>query len=108
MSARLQTLLQFYEMDPDDAFTRFALAREYQKEGRPDEALRFFEGLAEDQPGYIGTYYHLGKLYEDLGRTPEAVAAYREGITRAREAFDAHALAELQDALLQAEGFGDE
>ena len=103
---RTPQLLQFLEDDPDDAFTRFALAQEYAKQGEADEALGYFEGLVEDQPEYVGTYYHLGKLYEELGRQDDALATYQHGIEVATEARDAHARAELQDALLHAEGVG--
>ncbi len=107
MSAdRLATLLDYLRDDPDDPFVRYALAQEYLKRGDTAEALRFFEELAADQPEYVGTYYHLGKLYETLGRTPDAVRTYRAGIDAATRASDLHARAELQSALLEAEGLG--
>ena len=105
---RLEALLQFYEEDPDDPFTRFALAQEYLKSGNVERALAFFEQLAADRPDYVGTYYHLGKLYERLGRQEAAVGAYQRGIRVAGEQRDAHARAELQDALLKAQGIGDD
>lgn len=103
---RLKALLQFLEEDPTDSFTRFALAREYLKLDRPEEALGYFEGLVEDDPEYVGTYYHLGKLYESLGRKEDALGTYRSGIAVARRRREFHALSELQDALLHAEGVG--
>jgi tetratricopeptide (TPR) repeat protein len=103
---RLETLLQFYEEDPGDPFTRFALASEYLKHGATEEALTFFEMLVRDNPDYVGTYYHLGKLYERLGRKEEARSLYRDGIQVAQAQQDFHARAELQDALLKAEGIG--
>jgi tetratricopeptide (TPR) repeat protein len=108
MNDRLQRLLAFYEEDPDDAFTRFALAQEYAKLGKPHEALAVYEALVEDQPGYTGTYYHLGKLYERVGRTEDAMATYRHGIERARTQRALKDLSELQDALLNAQGVGFE
>ena len=108
MPDRIQTLLQFLEDDPDDAFTRFALAQEYQKQGDAEAALGYYEGLVRDQPGYVGTYYHLAGLYAALGRPDEAVATYERGIEVATEAGDTHARAELQSALLEAQGFGFE
>lgn len=105
---RLEALKGFYEEDPGDSFTRFALAQEYLKRGRTEEALRFFEGLVADDPDYVGTYYHLGKLYEALDRKEDAMRTYRQGIDVAQRRRDAHARAELQDALMQAEGIGFE
>lgn len=103
---RLATLLDYLRDDPDDPFVRYALAQEYLKGGDTAEALRFFEELVTDQPDYVGTYYHLGKLYETLGRKDEAVQTYRAGIDAATRASDTHARAELQGALLEAEGVG--
>ena len=105
---RLETLLQFYEDDPGDAFTRYALAQEYLKRGETQEALSFFEALAEDHPEHTGTYYHLGKLYERLGRTEDAIATYQKGIAMAQEQRARKDLSELQDALLKAQGIGFE
>ncbi|MEM8599202.1 MAG: tetratricopeptide repeat protein [Bacteroidota bacterium] len=103
---RLQTLLAYYKDDPEDPFTRYALATEYRKRNQTDDALALFEGLVADHPNYVGTYYHLGKLYEDLARVEEAVAAYQAGIRTAQRLGDLHARAELQSALLEAEGLG--
>lgn len=105
---RLEQLLQFHEEDPDDAFTRFAIAEEYRKRGQTKKALSFFEALVEEKPEYVGTYYHLGKLYERIDRTEEAIATYQKGIQAAQEQRDTHARSELQDALLKAQGVGFE
>jgi tetratricopeptide (TPR) repeat protein len=103
---RLEALQSFHEEDPDDAFTRFALAREHLKRGHPDEALAHFEALVEEQPGYTGTYYHLGKLYARLGRPEDAKATYRAGVEECEEQGATKDLSELRDALMQAEGVG--
>jgi Tfp pilus assembly protein PilF len=100
---RLAALQEFLREDPADPFTRFALASEYLKRGDADAALACFEALRRDRPDYVGTYYHLGKLYSTLGRTVDAVGAYRAGIDQATRAGDVHARAELQSALLEAQ-----
>lgn len=105
-ASRISTLLEYMEDDPDDAFTQFALAREYLKVGDVEKALSYYEKLAEEQPRYVGTYFHLGKLYEKMGRKEEAIETFRAGAKVALEEGDAHARAELQDALLAAEGIG--
>lgn len=102
MSDRLSLLLQYLDEDPTDAFTRFALAQEYLKRGEDDQAAEYFEGLVRDEPMYVGTYYHLGKLYERMNRPSKATETYEEGIRIARELRDFHALSELQTALLEA------
>lgn len=103
---RLATLLEFYEEDPTDAFTQFALAQEYVKRGDTDGALSFYEKLVDEQPEYVGTYYHLGKLQQRLGRVDEAIDTYQRGIQVAQRQRDFKNLSELQDALMQAQGVG--
>ena len=103
---RLTTLLQYHEEDPGDSFIRFALASEYGKQGEHIEALKWFEELRENDPDYVGTYYHIGKLYETLDRQSDAITAYKEGIKIAGAQSDQHARSELQSALLEAEGLG--
>lgn len=109
MSAdRLDQLRAFYEEDPEDPFTRYALAQEHLKHDNESRALALFEELVETDPDYVGTYYHLGKLYERLDRTDEALDAYEQGIGVAREQGAQKALSELQDAKLKAKGIGFE
>lgn len=101
---RLATLQAFLADDPDDPFTRFAIAQEQARRGADAEALRVYEALVQSHPEYIGTYYHLGKLLVRLGRDADATAVFRAGIAAATQAGDRHARAELQGALLEAEG----
>ena len=103
---RLAALRAFLQDDPDDPFTRFALAQEHAKRGEADDALAYYEALVRERPDYVGTYYHLGALYRALGRDDDAVATLRAGVAAAAAAGDAHARSELQGALLEAEGLG--
>ncbi len=98
---RLSALVGFLKEDPDDSFTRFAIAQEYRMRGNSERALHHFEELIEADPSYVGVYYHLGKLYEQLGRTDDAIATYENGVARAATENDAHARAELQNALMK-------
>jgi len=108
MSNRLQQLIEFLKESPNDAFLTYALATEYLKLGQTAEALRRYEALVRDHPDYVGTYYHLGKLYEALGRHADAVDTYQAGMQAARKKRDMHALSELQAAYHIATGEGDE
>jgi tetratricopeptide (TPR) repeat protein len=103
---RLDQLKSFHEEDPEDPFTRYALAQEHLKHDHTDRALALFEELVETDPDYVGTYYHLGKLYEQLDRTEDAIDTYAQGIEVAREQGEQKSLSELQDAKLKAEGVG--
>jgi tetratricopeptide (TPR) repeat protein len=95
---RLERLMQFIEKDPDDAFSRHALALEWVKRGDDAAARTAFEALLQRCPGHVGTYYHYGRLLERAGEARPALDAYREGLRRALEAGDAHAAAELRTA----------
>jgi tetratricopeptide (TPR) repeat protein len=103
---RLEQLKTFYEEDPEDPFTRYALAQEHLKHDHTDRALALFEELVETDPDYVGTYYHLGKLYEQLDRTDDALDTYEQGIEMAREHGTQKDLSELQDAKMNAKGIG--
>ena len=101
--SRLDQLLAFHKEDPDDSFVRFALASEYVKLKRWEEALMAFNDLYEKDPSYVGLYYHYGKLLHGLGKPDKAAAVYREGIAVATRITDFHARSELQSALLEME-----
>ncbi len=106
MIDRIPTLLGFLADDPEDAFTRFALAQEYAKRGDLEQSLGHYQALVREQPDYVGTYYHLGKLLEAVRRKGEAEQVYRAGIAVAERLRDAHSRAELNDALLNLQGLG--
>ena len=100
MSDKMIERLRIYlEKDPDDTFTRFALALEYQKSDEIEKARSLFEAIVADDPKYVGTYYHLGKLYEQMNATDKARETYQKGIREAQTAGDPKSLAELQEAL---------
>lgn len=105
---RLEQLLRYHDDDPEDGFVRFAVAMEYLKLGRDGEALSWFEKLAGDQPDYVGTWFHLGRLYQRLGRREDAVRTFEEGIAHATRLRDGHARSELQAALMEAQGIGED
>ncbi|MBC8082679.1 MAG: tetratricopeptide repeat protein [Hymenobacter sp.] len=95
---RLQQLLAFYQDEPNDPFTIYALATEY-KTTEPLQALSYFRKLLAEHPDYVGTYYHAGKLLEQLQKPEEAEKVYREGLRVSRKAGQLHAASELQQAL---------
>ncbi|MCS7029427.1 MAG: tetratricopeptide repeat protein [Bacteroidia bacterium] len=101
---RLKTLLDFLNQDPNDTFTRYAIATEYNNMGDLDTAQMHYEYLLEHHPDYVGTYYHLGKLYEKKGLTQKAVEIYQKGMRTALNAKNMHAYSELQTAYRIAAG----
>jgi len=97
--ARLDSLREMLRDDPDDAFTRYALAMELRAQGQPDAALEEFARLVERTPDYVPTYYHYGRALLDAGRDEEAEAVVRRGIEVAVASGDDHARSELDDLL---------
>lgn len=101
---RLEKLLEFLKNEPNDPFLKYALATEYFNLQDYDKALFYFEDLVSRHPDYVGTYYHLGKLYEILNRKLEAIEIYKSGMLIARKAGDNHAYSELQTVFNSASG----
>ena len=96
---RIDKLKQFLNQSPHEPFLTHALALEWIKIGKQEEALACFESNKTHNPTYVGTYYHLAKLLESLNKNKEAIEVYEAGIVVAREAADMHALNELRAAL---------
>lgn len=96
MNHRLEQLISILEQGSVDPFIRYAIATEYLKEKQFELAIQYYEDLVTNNPEYVGTYYHLGKLYYELGRQNDAEETFQKGIVVAREAKQMHALSELQ------------
>ncbi len=84
---------------PNDSFLQHALALEYIKVGEDKIAEKFFQLILEREPGYVGSYYHLGKLYERTNQISAAITVYKNGMFQAKAAKDNHSYSELQAAL---------
>lgn len=98
---RLEMLQQLHRENPGDAFTMFALAKEFEKGNDPTQALSMYLLLKEAHPEYVGLYYHLGKLQEKLQDPDGAIKTYRSGMEYAKKAGDMHAFGELNGARMQ-------
>ena len=57
-----------------------------------------FEDILKRDPNYIGSYYHLAKLLENIGEKDAAIIWYEKGMEAAKLAKDNHAYNELQAA----------
>lgn len=97
MTDRLKMLEQMLVDDPTDSFVWYAIAKEWEKTD-PQKAVETYLKLKEINPSYVGLYYHLGKLYEELEETDLARTAYDEGINVAKKQADFHSLSELSSA----------
>ncbi len=106
--SRLDKLLAFAQNEPEDEFLKYALATEYLRLNDSEKALSYYEDLVNHHPGYTGTYYHLGKLYEALNRKDDAIRIYETGMRITKEKRDNHAFSELQGVYIAARGLDDD
>ena len=96
---RIVKLKEFIAADPKDFFSRHALAMEYIKTGSEEEAIQLLMNIISENPAYIGSYLHLGKLLEKCGNADKALDIYTTGIEEAIKLNDNHARSELQTAI---------
>ena len=101
--SRIEKLLELMQTSAEDSFLQHALALEYIKAGDDEKARALFEAILEREPGYVGSYYHLGKLLERMGEPAAAAEVYRKGMVTAKSVPDQHSYNELQGALEEIE-----
>jgi Tfp pilus assembly protein PilF len=95
---RVEKLKEFLEQNPADSFVQHALALEYIKVGDDAAAQKLFEDILQREPAYVGSYYHLAKLFERNGNNEAAIKWYDKGMDEAKRAGDNHAYNELRSA----------
>jgi tetratricopeptide (TPR) repeat protein len=100
---RLEEILQMLKEDPHDPFLNYVLALEFAKLGNIDTAIDALEGIISRDENYLGSYYQLGKFYEQSLQNEKAIEIYRRGIEVARKQKNMKALGELSEALLMLE-----
>jgi len=98
MAARLEQLTELLQQTPGDSFLHHALALELIKTGATAAAKEHFLFNLKHHPGYLATYYHLGKLEEKEGNTGGALQLYEQGMAVANKQNDLRTYNELQAA----------
>ncbi|MFP5264814.1 MAG: tetratricopeptide repeat protein [Blastocatellia bacterium] len=99
MKTRREMLEEFVAQDPDDSFSRYALALELEKEGRELEAMPQLQEVIARDPSYVAAYYHLGRMLARMGQVEDARAVYRRGLDAAVASSDQRTRGEIQEAL---------
>lgn len=94
---RLGKLLGFYDENPNDPFTIYALALEYMQ-NQPEKAATFFERLLTEFPEYSATYYHAAHLFWETEDWEKAEAIFLKGIEVCSHLGETKALQELRNA----------
>jgi Tfp pilus assembly protein PilF len=95
---KVEKLLSILEANPADSFIQHALALEYIKSGEEEKAKKLFQSILQREPGYVGSYYHLAKLFERIGENKNAIAVYEKGMEESKKAGDNHTYNELKAA----------
>ena len=96
---KIEKLKSFLIQSPDDSFLKHALALEYVKTGDISEAKKIFLDVLTRDPSYIGTYYHLAKLFESSGDPESAKLWYEKGMVVSKVTGDQKTFHELAAAL---------
>jgi tetratricopeptide (TPR) repeat protein len=104
MNKRLEMLEKMVSAGGADSFARYALAMEYRKAGRAEDALACFDELRRTDAEYLAQYLMAGQMLLELGRAAEARVWLEQGVTVAQRQGNAKALGELQAALGEADG----
>jgi tetratricopeptide (TPR) repeat protein len=63
--------------------TNFAKGRELFMQNKPSEALVYLENSTVEDPAHVEAFLYLGIVYEQMGRTDEAIVVYRQILNRA-------------------------
>ncbi len=96
---RIEKLKMMIEKDPNDLFSRYALALEYNGINEPLTAIEILEELIRRDENYIPAYHQLGQLLGKMNRTQEAKKIYRKGVDLAQEQNDDKAGKEMREEL---------
>ncbi len=95
---RIEQIQKMLEESPKDNFLRHAMALEWIKQGNDEAAKNLFINILNESADYVGSYYHLAKLFERNSETEAAIFWYEKGMKAAKTANDNHAYNELQSA----------
>lgn len=102
-NSKIKKLAGYIKKNPEDSFSKFALALEFMKEDQLNKARILFEDIERNDPDYDGVYYHLGKLYEMFNRQEDALRIYKKGVKIAANNEHKRNVSELKEALAELE-----
>jgi len=103
MSARLKSLLELYNKEPNDSFVAYGIALEHISAGNHEKAEVYLTSLLKSDPGYVPAYMQLARVKENLDRIEEAKDVYRNGIDVARKNNELRTATEMEEFLSELE-----
>jgi predicted Zn-dependent protease len=96
---KIAALNEILQLDPTNAFARYGLAMEHVSKGDTELALTEFASLIQHNPDYVPAYQMSAQTLAKIGRTDDAIARLKEGLTSAGHTNNAHAASEMQALL---------
>ncbi len=102
MQSRKEMLEEFLAADPNDSFSRYALALELEKASHLGEAIAQLHEVIVRDADYVAAYYHLGRLLlkaDEKHNEPEAREIYQRGLAVATRLGDQKTRKEIQEAI---------
>lgn len=106
-NSRREKIEAMLKLEPHDPFLRYGLAVEYDNEGRTDDAVGLFQGLMQDVPPHVASFFRCAQVFVREDRITEARATLREGIEVARREGNSHAAAEMAELLSSLGALGE-
>jgi Tfp pilus assembly protein PilF len=97
--SRIAQLLVLLKTEPGDQFLNYALALEYANGNEKAKAIEIILKIIDRDENYLGAYYQLGQLYEQIQQFENAGDIYRKGIEIAKRQRKTKTLGELSTAL---------
>lgn len=97
---RIKLINEMLSSNESDPFLNYAAALEYNKIGNKEKAISLMVGIVNSSPEYLGTYYQLGKLYEEQNELRKAIDIFKKGRRVARTQKNQKTLGELSEALM--------
>ena len=96
---RKERITSMLAESPNDSFLHFAMAKEWEKEENFEKAIAEYEWIVQNDPSYVGVYYHLAHAAIEMEMEENYIAkVFTDGINVALSQNDQHAKAELQNA----------
>ena len=99
MASRREKIEALLADDPNDAFLRYSLAMELDKEGQLDASAALFRGLMADSQPQVAAFFMLAQQLARQNQSLEAVEVLRAGIEQAEIQGDSHAAGEMREFL---------
>lgn len=100
---RIEKLKESLKKDPNDSFSRYALALEYKSSGDFQNSINILTEVIQRDERYVAGYHQLGQLYVQLNRTDLAKSTYRKGIEIADLVGDKKEKREMEEELEEIE-----